>query len=150
MNDAEFKRLIKLKKWFEEKHICLPNCGENKVYKILSDNNADIFWLDTDRRGKIELNKSKLQTRYSMGNVPLVRLEIDAPEHQNPDGSETGRNHIHIYRDGYGLSWAYDLADAKFEGFWDDLKDFSSIFPRFCEYCNIEISESSEIQGVLT
>ena len=99
MTDLEFKRLMQLQKIFVKSSIILPNNGENSIYDLKSKETQDKFYLDVDRRGRIELSRFKLQTRYAVTKLPLVRIDIDSPPHLNPDGTKTSRNHIHIYRE---------------------------------------------------
>lgn len=41
----------------------------------------------------------------------LLRVDLEGPDHDNPDGTVVECPHIHIYKEGYGLSWAYPLQD---------------------------------------
>ena len=103
--------------------------------------------LDADRSSTITLNRIKLQERYLNEPELLVRLEIDSKPHINPDGHVLTRNHIHIYREGYGLSWAYDIASLS-EELFQDISSFSNVFHDFCKYCNIDTS-NTYIQDVI-
>ena len=150
MTDLEFLSLMKLKKVFIKDSIELPNNGDNATYDLESVETRDKFYLDVDRRGKIELSRFKLQNRYAVTKLPLVRIDIDSPPHINPDGSKTSRNHIHVYKevdnDTGNLPWAYDL--ETFEQICCEKGRFSfmDIFSGFCEYCNISIEN---VQGVI-
>lgn len=42
-------------------------------------------------------------------SVPLIRIDLDTKTHRNPDGELICGNHIHIYKEGAGMSWAYPL-----------------------------------------
>lgn len=133
---------MQLKKIFDEKTISIPARNQRTQLKVLSHNNNETFIVDIDRTGRIEM-KSKIQERY-LGNNILIRVEINGPPHTNPDGTTTSRDHIHIYREGFGLSWAYDL-----EGFntnlFKNLKDFNKTFIDFCKYCNIEVGKNFQM-----
>lgn len=150
LTDIEFKKLMQLEKDFSKKNIRLPNNGESNVFQLKSTSTSDEFLLDVDRRGRIELSKFKLQNRYALTKLPLVRIDIDSPPHMNPDGTITSRNHIHIYKqfdnDTGNLPWAYDLEDFNQIKFDKDNIVFMDIFTEFCEYCNININN---IQGVI-
>lgn len=150
MTNADFEKLMALTKIFVKDNIELPRNGEFETYDLVSSESRDKFYLDIDRRGRIELSKFKLQNRYAVTKQPLVRVDIDSPPHRNPDGTMTSRNHIHIYRemdnDTGNLPWAYDLETimpVKLN--WDSL-DFMSILSNFCEYCNICMDN---VQGVI-
>lgn len=149
MTNEEFKEIMKLDKVFEEEQIELPGKNESGIFNIDSLTTNDKFYLDVDRRGRIELTRCKMQERLVKTKLPLVRIDIDSPPHMNPDGSGVGRNHIHIYReeefDTGNLPWAYEL-----EGFAgikiNDFQDFMDIFYVFCNYCNIK---TNNVQGVM-
>ncbi len=150
MTDLEFKRLMQLQKIFVKSSIILPNNGENSIYDLKSKETQDKFYLDVDRRGRIELSRFKLQTRYAVTKLPLVRIDIDSPPHLNPDGTKTSRNHIHIYRevdnDTGNLPWAYSLEEFEQIKFNRNNIVFMDILSSFCEYCNISMEN---IQGVI-
>lgn len=150
MTDLEFKALMELKKVFIKSSIELPNNGESEVYDLESTETRDKFYLDVDRRGRIELSRFKLQNRYVVTKLPLVRIDIDSPPHMNPDGTKTSRNHIHIYRetdnDTGNLPWAYDLETFEQIKFSRERINFMEVFMEFCEYCNISIDN---VQGVI-
>lgn len=143
MDNDEYKRLMELTKYFTKKNILLPSSGENDVFDLAARETTDKFFLDVDRRGKIEL-KAKIQTRYALTKVPLVRIDLNSPPHMNPDGIKMSRNHIHIYKDTDfdtgNLPWAYELTSI---GIFanDSPTDFMQIFYHFCEFCNIETND---------
>ena len=113
MTNSEFQRLLELQKDFVKTNVKLPENNESETFELKSDNSPERFYLDIDRRGKIEFSKFKIQNRYLPTKQPLVRIDIDSPPHINPDGTKTSRNHIHIFReteyDTGNLPWAYDL-----------------------------------------
>ena len=63
MTDFEFQDLIKLQKIFKKSNIILPNKGEREKFDLISKSTNDKFYLDINRRGRIELSKCTLQTR---------------------------------------------------------------------------------------
>ena len=69
MTDVEFQNLMKLKKVFVKEAIELPNNGENETYDLESIATRDKFYLDVDRRGRIELSRFKLQNRYRLSTA---------------------------------------------------------------------------------
>jgi hypothetical protein len=142
LTDEEFNRVFELKKFFDG-DICLPKQNERKFYTLKSIDGFEHFELNIERKTRIELKKIKLHHSYF--KEPIVRLEVDAPPHKNPDGKRVGRNHIHIYREGYGLTWAYEL-DEFSDTLFRKKDDFISIFNDFCVYCNIE--NNLNLQGV--
>lgn len=137
-----FEYLMSLKKTFDGEKIKLPLRGEKARFNVTSLNKKEKFILDTDRSGYIEI-KTKLQNRYSNNQI-LVRLEINSRPHTNPDGTTTSRNHIHIYKEGYSISWAYDLDKINNE-LCSSLENFNEVFIYFCKYCNIEMKKDFQL-----
>ena len=150
MTNEDFEKLLSLSKKFAQDNVHLPLIGYNDVFDIISKETKDKFFLDIDRRGKIELSKLKIQTRYAVTKLPLVRIDVNSPPHINPDGTKTSRNHIHIYRqteyDTGNLPWAYDLEEVfEFPNGMENI-NFMEVFYHFCEYCRID---TYNIQGVM-
>jgi hypothetical protein len=54
------------------------------------------------------VSKCTYQERYAVIEI-LLRLDIDGPPHQNPDGVDVPCPHLHVYREGYGAKWAMPL-----------------------------------------
>lgn len=150
MTSDEFNRLMQLKKVFDDEIVILPRAGGNGAYNLSSVSSRDTFILDVDRRSRIELSKFKVQTRNGVTKMPLVRVEFNGSPHMNPDGTKTGRNHIHVYRETDGdtgnLAWAYDINSFFSEQPADNGGEFMSIFELFCRYCNII---TDHVQGAL-
>ena len=150
MTDKEFQRLLQIEKIFKKYPVELPNNGKSETYDLEGKNSKDKFYLDVDRSGKIELSKFKIQNRYAITRLPLVRIDIDSPPHINPDGTKTSRNHIHIFRetdnDTGNLPWAYDLENFEGINFDKNNINFMNVFSDFCGYCNINIEN---VQGVI-
>lgn len=149
LTDIQFEELMNLNKYFTKKNIQLPTAGESESFDLAARETDDKFFLDADRRGRIEL-KIKLQTRYALTKLPLVRIDLNSPPHINPDGTKVSRNHIHIYKDSDyntgNLPWAYELNTIDIFAKDDIQADFMQIFYHFCEYCRIE---TYSIQGVI-
>ena len=150
MTNEEFQKLLHLKKKFLKDSIKLPNNGEECTFDLESQTTNDKFYLDIDRKGKIELSKFKIQNRYALTKLPLIRIDINSPPHINPDGRKTSRNHIHIYKetdnDTGNLPWAYDLESFQDCHFNLQTLNFMQVFLNFCKYCHIEVDN---IQGVI-
>lgn len=132
-----YHELMAAPKKFTDSKIQLPTIGESKHYEIVCINRHEKLFIDTNRSGKIELRKATLQNRY---RVPLVRIDLDSPPHTNPDGTKTTRNHLHIFQEGYGDSWAYDL-ETFAEYTFNASMEFTDIFLDLCNFCNIELPE---------
>lgn len=76
--------------------------------------------------------KMKYQNRCRSA-ILLARIDYDGPPHINPDGLEVGFPHIHVYKEGFGVKFAFPLSPEIFpepESRWATLHNFM-------EYCNI-------------
>lgn len=132
LSDEEFNELLEEKKVFIEKDNIIINVNNDKIVrniKSVNDNNEFILNI---RRGKIELSKMNFQTREKETNTIMLRLDLaSGGRHFNPDGKLVLCPHIHIYKDGYGDKWAYELDDKLFsniESKTQVLQDFLKMF----------------------
>ena len=131
LSQAEADALIAMKKLFSAPAtISLPP-GSDQTHEVVGANDRERFLLDLSR-GTIRLSKFKFQTR-GKSIIVLVRLDLDSSPHTNPDGSQVGRTHLHLYREGFDDKWAYPLDPNSFS----NPLDVEETFKRFCEYCNI-------------
>lgn len=108
-----------------------PGPGENLQMKCQSLDEAERFHLDV-YRGRIALKKVSHNLRVRTA-VPLLRLDLNAAPHRNPDGEKIGRTHLHVYREGYGDAWAHEVPEEPFE----DLDDLVRTLQDFMTYSNI-------------
>ena len=99
---------------------CLPSLDERET-----------FVLDVGR-SYIKLSKLTLQTRAKVV-VVLVRLDIDGPDHRNPDNSELPCPHIHLYREGFHDKWAFPVRPEDFR----DLTNREQTVEDFMRFCRI-------------
>jgi len=83
-------------------------------------------------RGSINIKQVKYQNR-ARKTICLVRLELEGPPHINPDGEEVPCPHIHLYREGAGLKWAYTIDKNLFT----NVENLDTTLNDFYEYCNI-------------
>ena len=67
---------------------------------------GEAFSLDVTQK-RIVL-KLKCQLRNTTHSVILARLDFASP-HRNPDGTSVGVPHLHVYREGYGDRFAYEV-----------------------------------------
>lgn len=67
---------------------------------------GESFSLDVTQK-RIVL-KLKCQLRSTTHAVILARLDFASP-HRNPDGMSVGVPHLHVYREGYGDRFAYEV-----------------------------------------
>ena len=102
-----------------------PAPGGEIILKLESEDQRSIFSLTLGR------NKFELAVAYSIhhmfkksGNIPIIRLDIDGRNHKNPDATpsltflapfrniKVGKRHMHIYVEGFGLTWAFPVQDS--------------------------------------
>jgi hypothetical protein len=108
-----------------------PLGGEHLSLPLQSQDGRESFSLDI-RRGRFDLRKATYQNRARQ-IVVLVRLDFGGPPHRNPDGEEISCPHLHIYKEGYGDKWAFEVPSDVFpqlQDLWQTLQDFM-------HYCNI-------------
>ena len=147
MTDLEYSTIMKMEKHFKNCTIDLPKAGEKRKVDVLSRTTNDCFVIDIDRRSSITLNRQKIQERHINTQERLIRLEIDGRPHTNPDGTLLSGNHIHIYKEGHGLSYAFELSDFE-NGLFANIISFYDLFCSFCKYCNIGL-QGITIQDVI-
>lgn len=109
----------------DDKLWAYPGAGVEIKIPLVSVDTREEFLLDI-RRHRIELVRGgKYQTRARVTS-PIARVCF-ARAHRNPDGEDIPGTHLHVYREGYGLKWAYPLDQALFpdaEDRWQLLNDF--------------------------
>lgn len=124
--------------------ITIEKLSNNQSYINLPDlrGTVDILFYDyykkeefiiSYNRHYINLSKRNhhLRCRKSIG---LVRLDLDGPPHRNPDGIEIRPRHLHLYREGYALKWAYEVPKKSFS----NLDDSFVTLQDFLKYCNVQ------------
>ncbi len=111
--------------------IDLPDLGGSIDLNFISRNGREEFVLNYTRH---TINLSKRNHHFRGRKVVgLARLDLDGPTHRNPDGQEIGVRHLHLYREGYGLKWAFEIPDEKFS----NLDDAFKTLEEFMLFCNI-------------
>ena len=108
-----------------------PGTGGAISVPLLSQDKREAFLLDISR-GRIDLAKGKYQNRGRQV-VVLVRLDFGGQPHRNPDDTEIGTPHLHVYREGYGHKWAFPVPQNKFP----NLADLWRTLEDFMDYCNV-------------
>lgn len=111
--------------------IRMPKPGQKERLDVESLDGREQFYLDMSR-SRIKLTKRTHQTRARRTEI-LARMCLDGAPHGNPDGSRVGRDHLHIYREGYADKWAYDVPPDAF----GDLSDLWQTLKDFLRYCSI-------------
>ena len=106
-----------------------PGADYARTVRGLTSHEEFLLDIAVGKRGRL---KVKYQTR-GRRVVVLARLDVNGPPHRNPDGVQVGRNHLHIYKEGYADKWAYPLSTyAQL-----DNTDFPAVLGWFMQHCRI-------------
>jgi hypothetical protein len=120
-----------LKYLLEKAEIKFPMMGTSLLLDARSHDGRESFLFDVNRKGKIKVTKCTYQERY-VGEV-LMRLDIDGPPHENPDGALVPCPHLHVYREGYGDKWANPIDLTIFTS----TADLAKTLRQFLTHCNV-------------
>ena len=118
--------------------IRLPQPGQREQFDLESLDAHEQFFLDISR-SRIKLTKRTHQTRAHR-TVILARMCLDGTAHRNPDGSQVGSNHLHVYREGFADKWAREMSSDEFS----DVSDLWQALEDFLSFCAIAAPTSSE------
>lgn len=109
-----------------------PGLGGRIIIPLTSTDKREKFWLDVTR-GRTDMRKGSYQNR-ARKTIILARLDFGARPHRNPDGQHIGSPHLHLYREGHGAKWAFEVPSDRFPTSaadpWIMLKDFMG-------FCNV-------------
>lgn len=131
LNQEFADKLLKMDKVPEDENAIYeyPDLGGRLSVPLISTNGRENFLLDINVK-RISL-KATYQTRGRQTLV-LARLDFNSP-HRNPDGTEVGVPHLHVYKEGYGDKWAIEIPEGLLsnpDSAWQNLIDFM-------KYCHI-------------
>ena len=90
--------LVLLKKLSSMATVEFPSPGSSIALPATDINEREAFLIDVQRKGRIKLTKCTYQERYQYTEI-LLRLDVDGPPHENPDGEVVLCPHIHIYKE---------------------------------------------------
>ena len=142
LTQSEADALIAVpKRMLEQGLIELPSRGQRKCYPAKSVDGRSDFLFDVRVSG-VRVTNRTCQERAHVSEV-LLRLDMDGPPHDNPDGQEIVGPHLHVYREGFAARWAYPVP-AEILRYGHLLPD---ILHGFLEYCNVV--DIPSIQGGL-
>lgn len=132
LTQVEANALMALsKRLVESAEIQFPPAGDYLQLEVKSDDDREVFQIDVNRRGRIRLTKCTYQERYAVVEI-LVRVDIDGPPHENPDGTVIPCPDIHEYREGYGDKWARALPAS-----FSNPSDLVVTLRDFLKFCNV-------------
>lgn len=134
--------LIKAPKLYEGNPLIgYPAGGDVLDIRLHTIDGRERFNMDVSR-SSVKLTKLNHNLRVRT-SIVLLRLDVDGPSHRNPDGVKIGGTHLHIYREGYGAAWAYEVDPKDFP----NLNDLPGTLRDFMKYCNVVGAPS--IEGLL-
>lgn len=87
------------------KDIYIPLAGKKELIEAISVFENEVF-TNSMFRGRHEPSKLSLHAMYNSTNTPLLRLDINAGIHTNPDGEKIEGSHLHLYKDGFEIQYA--------------------------------------------
>ena len=123
--------------------IDFPTMGSAVLLEATDLDEREQFKFDIQRRGMKKAGKCTFQERYHQTEI-LVRVDIDGPPHDNPDGETIPCPHLHIYREGYADRWAVPLPIDAFS----DPTNLELTLRHFLKYCHVEsIPQVQRIMG---
>lgn len=142
LTQTEADDLLELVKiLIEQRAVALPQMGEQKQFGLKDDNTGKIkFTVDMQRKN---LNAYKITYQTRARGVILLRLDTHGAPHPNPDDTEVPCPHLHVYKEGYGDSWAYPLS----EHIITDTNDLVQVLIDFLVYNNVKNVPEIRTQG---
>lgn len=138
----EFLENIQEEKKYIDKNIDFPMPNDAVQLSVKSVFSENEYIVDINRK-QATLGRITYQDRYQK-NIILLRLDIGTKPHRNPDGKILSGNHIHVYKNDYQDTVAYELDDPALKEINPafDLQSFATddihhLFQAFSEFCNI-------------
>lgn len=109
----------------------LPDLGGSIEIKLSANDGHEKFIINFTKYS-INLLKRNHQLRCRKV-IGLARLDLFGPPHRNPDGEEVGSEHLHLYKEGFDLKWAYEVPANDFT----NLQDTHQTLEDFLRYCHV-------------
>jgi hypothetical protein len=136
LSQIEADRLLKVAKRAENTsaYCYPPSPGERLETVLTATTGHERFFLTAWKSLNIQ-GKLTYQTREG-NHIVLARLDCGA-EHRNPNGERIGSPHLHLYREGYGDTWAIELPNSKYADFDNATSDLDWL-DSFLKFCNID------------
>ena len=120
---------------------------------MVADKKFEVSLTSVDKKEKFVINYTRGRIKLSKRNhhlrakkiIGLARLDLNGAPHLNPDGKKIGVSHLHLYREGFALKWAFPIPEDKFR----DTNDIEQTVEDFFVYCNIDYDFSVNTQKSL-
>ena len=116
--------ILNEEKRFVDDHAEFPSLHEAIKLSGIGQVTQYEYLIDINRK-YCQLNRITYHQRV-FTNTTIIRFDSDTKPHQNPDGKKIDGTHIHVYRHGFGDSWAYELNDPVLRRIWPGF-DFSAL-----------------------
>jgi len=136
ISQSEADALIAMEKvCTDSKDYSISGVGDKVNIELESTDGQEKFRL-TIIRGRINVEQVNMNN-LARQSLPLVRIDLNGPDHKNPDGEIIACPHIHIYREGFGDKWAVLLTDQRFEFVFSDVSNTWQTLQDMYIFCNI-------------
>ena len=117
LTQEEANRLIDMVKSSLIEQLVAPGRRERVEFDVQGESKKDLFSVSIFR-GRINAKRVNYNARIKMNGTVLLELHVNPTNrHMNPDGKLITGSHWHLYREGYGLQFAFpadDLSDLSF------------------------------------
>ena len=150
LSDKEILDFIKMNKYVLSNKIYeYPSLGLKINIDLISKDKTNSFFLDINSN-RYKLNKYTFQNRVK-DVIQLLRLDINSSPRRNPDGTEIGRTHLHIYSAKYNDKVAYELNNipTNFSKIEFDTFNIINTLNSFMNCCNI-VKKPKFMQGLFS
>lgn len=128
LTQEEAQRLLEMIKRSLIDVISFPTRGTTKEFDVAGDTKADVFSINI-YRAKIQPFKYNTGARIKKNGIMLLELHINPTTvHYNPDGEKITGSHWHIYREGFGRTYAFPADDIEEDKFVDNTIEFLKKF----------------------
>lgn len=131
LTQQEADMLISMVKRAMTDYILLPERGETYTFDVAGERKQDVFTVNVFT-SKHAADKFDFGARIKVNGTMLLELHVNpTTKHKNPDGQVIEGSHWHLYREGYGTSFAFPADDISSDDFVADtvlfLKKFNVI-----------------------
>ncbi len=128
LTQDEAQRLLDMLKRSLIDAINFPARGATKEFDVIGDTKTDIFSINI-YRAKIQPYKYNMGARIKKNGIMLLELHINPTTvHYNPDGEKITGSHWHIYKEGFGRTFAFPADDIEKDKFVENTLSFLEKF----------------------
>ena len=144
LSQEEANRLISMLKESLIEELNAPHHRETIEFDVQGDSKKDLFTVSIFRGG-INAGKINYNARIKVNGIILLQLHLNATNrHFNPDGELITGSHWHIYKEGYGHSFAFPAGELTNASFTESAVAF---LEKFNVIRLPTITEQTEIKG---